>query len=112
MIRYSDGLMLVLVALALAGCSRTWDQKKVEEKVADMWRHCQIVIPQKVTIEEQNSKMIRYSYVLKMRAPGEHADRSYPCYKPDQKLIEAFANKDMHQIKKDEEILIIQEISK
>jgi len=104
--------MIALAALTAASCGGSWDQKKVEARVAEKWRHCQIVIPGKVAIEAQDSKMIRYAYVLKMREDGVHAERSFPCFKPDQKIIEAMAHKDMVQIKKGEEIEMVEEVRK
>jgi len=38
--------------------------------------------------------------------------RSFPCFKPDQKIIEAMAHKDMVQIKKGEEIEVVEEVKK
>ena len=99
-----------MVALALAGCAKI-DQKAIEAKVAEQWRHCQIVVPEKITIESNDGKVVRYSYVLRMKADGLNAHPGgFNCFKPDIAMIEALANKDMVALKQGMEIPVTQEI--
>jgi hypothetical protein len=103
-------LVAAILVPALAGCGRKIDQKAIEAKVAEAWRHCQIVIPEKVTIESDDGRVVRYSYVLRMREDGIHAHPGgFNCFKPDILLLQALANKDIHQLKKGTEIPVTRE---
>lgn len=101
--------MLALLALAVAGCGKKWTQAEVEAKVKEDWRRCNIVVPEKVVIEQNDGKVLRYSYVLRMVEDGK-AVHGFTCYQNLVLLIQARANKDMHQLKRGEEIEVIQEI--
>jgi hypothetical protein len=101
---------IVCASLAIAGCGNKWDQKAIDANVKDQWRHCQIVVPEKIVIESSDGKTVRYSYVLRMLQDGIHV-RNFPCYKPDILMLEALANKDLVQLKKGMEVPVTQEIS-
>ena len=99
-----------ILAILAAACGKKWSQAEVEAKVKDDWRRCNIVVPEKVVIEQNDGKVLRYSYVLRMVEHGS-AVHGFTCYQNLVLLIQARANKDMHQLKKGEEIEVIQEIS-
>lgn len=101
-------LLVVVSASALIGCGAKYDQKTLEKKVTEDWRHCERVRPERLTIEASDKKIVRYSYVLKVVVDG--AATGYTCYEPNVKLLEALANKNLHQMKVGEEILVTQEI--
>jgi hypothetical protein len=96
--------------LALSACSGKMDQKTLEKKVANDWRHCEIVRPEQVVIEADDGKTLRYSY--KLRAVVDGKLPGYTCYKPDVSRLEALANKNLWQIKAGEEIDVTQEMAR
>ena len=107
-----SGVSLIALAITiptLTGCGAKYDQKALEKKVAEDWRHCERVRPGRVTIEESDKKTMRYSYVLTVVVDG--GVTGYTCYERDAKLLEALANKNLHQMKAGEEIPVTKEIS-
>lgn len=108
--KFKNLAVLVCAAtLTLTGCGAKYDQKALEKKVAEDWRHCSRVHPERVVIEAGNKNTVRYSYVLKVVVDG--VTPGYTCYVPDVKMLEALANKSIYQIKAGEEISVTQEIS-
>jgi len=97
-------------AFNLTGCGEKYDLKALEKKVAEDWRHCERVRPERIVIEASDKKSVRYSYVLKVVVDGTAT--GYTCYEPNMKLLEALANRNLYQIKAGEEIPVTQEISR
>lgn len=100
--------MLGATLLIVSACGDKLDQPSLEKKVAEDWRHCERVKPEKVTIEASDKRHVRYSYVLRVVVDG--AATGYTCYKSEAKLLEALANKDLFQTRAGDEIEVTQEI--
>lgn len=101
--------VLLLFAIVIAGCGKKIDQKAIEKKVSGDWRHCERVVPEKITIDSNDGKTVRYSYVLRMAVDGDAY--GYTCYVPNIAMLEALANKNLVQLKAGMEIPVTQEVS-
>jgi hypothetical protein len=95
----------------LGACAKKAERRDVEKLVNELWRSCLIVEPKDVSIESQDRKTVRYSYVLRMRGDGIHAGKLFPCPMPAQKMVEALFNKDMADLKAGTETSVTQEAS-
>ena len=105
--------VMVLAAAALLGaCGKPVERRDVQKLVDEQWRTCLIVEVKNVKIESQDRKSVRYSYVLRMRTDGVWAGKSIPCPMPQQKLVEALFNKDMADLKVNNEATVTQEAVK
>ncbi|QJR12263.1 hypothetical protein DSM104443_03348 [Usitatibacter rugosus] len=106
-------LVIGLAAFAvLGGCGRTAGPKEMEKLVNAAWSDCAAVEPRNVTIESQDRKTVRYTYVLRMRTPGKLTGKGVPCPEGKVKMIEMFFNKDMVELETGDEATVTQEASK
>src|SRR5262245_10414842 len=103
-----QALAVACAAALLVACAKKVNTRDGEKLVNERWKECIIVEPKKVTIEAQDGKKVRFSYVLRMRLDGTMAGKQAPCPVPAQKIIEVYANKDMAEIKQGTEIQVIE----
>jgi type II secretory ATPase GspE/PulE/Tfp pilus assembly ATPase PilB-like protein len=105
--------VIVLAAAAmLGGCGKKAERRDVEKLVNDLWRSCVLVEAKDVKIESQDRKTVRYSYALRMRVNGNLAGKGVPCPMPAQKMAEMLFNKDMADLKVNDETTVTQEATK
>lgn len=105
------GLVALALAALLAGCSPQPKIYLLERQVHETWDHCVYVVPDLLKIESHDRKTVRFSYVLRVRLPGNMPAAQVECPADKRLLLEALSHKDMADLQMGEVIPVEEETS-
>lgn len=83
-------------------------EREIDKQVQAYWRPCNLVQAAGLKIVGNENRIVRYTYMLRMRSDGDRA-KAADCPPANSSMLQALANEDLARLKAGAEVEVTQE---